>query len=106
MEGLAEVLEMETDYVFKMHVLIELYKGQFLAQSSIIGTWGDALKVDKVGNVVHGHTLDWDMNSPYRDAHQITVYHPNNGHSYISVGWTGFVGVVTGISFLSNIISL
>ena len=38
------------------------------------------------------------MRSPYRDAHQITVYHPNDANSYISIGWSGFIGVIAGIN--------
>ena len=53
---------------------------------------------DKISNLLHAHTLDWDMGSPFRDFSQITVYHPVGGNSFVSIGWTGFVGVVAGIS--------
>jgi len=61
-----------------------------------VGVWGSALF--QGDGLVHARTLDWDMNGPFRDYPQVTVYHPDVGNQFISVGWTGFIGVLTGIN--------
>ena len=43
-------------------------------------------------------TLDWDMSGPFRDYPHITVYHPNEGNAFANVGWTGWVGSLTGMN--------
>ena len=37
---------------------------------------------------------------PFKNYPQVTVYHPNsgNGHAFANVGWTGWIGSITGIS--------
>ena len=36
--------------------------------------------------------------SPYRDYHQITVYHPYEEIPFINIGWSGMIGLITGIN--------
>lgn len=38
---------------------------------------------------------------PFRDFNQLTVYHPAEGHPFLSVAFTGFVGGLTGTCHLS-----
>jgi isopenicillin-N N-acyltransferase-like protein len=40
------------------------------------------------------------MGGPFRDYSQITVYHPDPeyGHAFINIGFTGFIGSLTGVS--------
>jgi len=47
--------------------------------------------------------LDWDMDGPFRDYPQITVYHPSigNGHPFANVGYAGFIGSFSGMSSAS-----
>ena len=35
---------------------------------------------------------------PFKNYPQITVYHPNvgNGYPFINIGWSGWVGSITG----------
>ena len=35
---------------------------------------------------------------PFKNYPQVTVYHPNkgNGHDFANVGWTGWIGSITG----------
>lgn len=75
-----------------MHVWTEVSHGH----GSTIGAWDEALR--NGSGLVHARTVDWDMSGPFRNYPQITVYHPNDGHHFISVGWTGFIGVFTGIN--------
>ncbi len=39
------------------------------------------------------------LSGPFKNYPQITVYHPNegHGHSFINIGWSGWVGSITGI---------
>jgi len=75
---------------------IQIWTEDSLGQGSVIGAWGDSLL--KGGGLVHARTIDIDMTHPIRDFPQITVYHPDDGHNFISVGFTGFIGVFTGIN--------
>ena len=43
------------------------------------------------------------MDGPFRDYSAITVYHPDptnttQGHSWLNIGFTGFIGALTGMS--------
>ena len=38
------------------------------------------------------------MSGPFRDYPHITVYHPNEGNAFANVGWTGWVGSLTGMN--------
>ena len=44
---------------------------------------------------------------PFKNYPQVTVYHPNNGngHAFANVGWTGWLGSITGISSYQMAIS-
>jgi len=63
---------------------------------SMFGAWGDAINFG--GSVLQLRALDWDMDGPFRDFPQITVYHPDNNHTFANIGMTGFVGGLTGVS--------
>ena len=43
------------------------------------------------------------MLGPFKNYPQITVYHPNegNGHDFVNVGWSGWIGSITGKHFNS-----
>lgn len=86
----------------------------------MFGAWGDA--VAGGSPLVQLRALDWDMDGqglpkleeqknmtpyhatlsagPFRDYSQVTVYHPNegNGHGFVNVGYTSFIGGLTGMS--------
>jgi len=46
--------------------------------------------------------LDWNMDGPFRDFPQLTVYHGNGsaveGNTFVNVGWSGWIGLITGMS--------
>lgn len=68
---------------------------------SMFGAWGDAVaNGGSAGHVIQLRALDWDMDGPFRDFSQITVYHPaaGLGNAFASVGMSGFLGGLTGIS--------
>jgi len=99
--GIARALDISQDEAIEVHIMTEGFKGS----SSLVGAWGDALA--NMGrhppevpgsSLLHAHTLDWDMDSPYRDYHQITVYHPYEEIPFINIGWSGMIGLITGIN--------
>ena len=66
------------------------------------------------GGLLQLRALDWDVDGtcsnflkvlstfmylgPFKNYPQITVYHPSegNGHDFANVGWTGWIGSITG----------
>ena len=60
----------------------------------MMGAWNDALASGK--GLLQFRTLDWDMSGPFRDYPHITIYHPNDGNHFANIGWTGWVGSLTG----------
>jgi len=64
----------------------------------MFGAWGKALDPNFSGKVIQLRALDWDMDGPFRDFSQVTVYHPNMGNKFVNVGFGGFIGGLTGMS--------
>ena len=67
------------------------------------------------GSLLQLRALDWDVEGqfslycglpltassgagPFKNFPQITVYHPqpNNGYPFVNIGWTGWIGSITG----------
>lgn len=81
----------------KVHMIAGLTQGA----CSMFGAWGDAVANGaSAGHVIQLRALDWDMDGPFRDFSQITVYHPAEGlgNAFASVGMSGFLGGLTGLS--------
>ncbi|XP_078483757.1 protein dcd1A [Ciona intestinalis] len=100
-KGLAESCGVDYKKILRIHMLGELTKGS----CSMFGAWGNALKAGQ--GVLQLRALDWNMDGPFKNFPQLTVYHPNanqtddNGkpaHSFVNVGWTGWIGSITGMS--------
>jgi hypothetical protein len=68
-----------------------------------MGAWGEAL-ADPNG-LVQLRALDWDMDGPFRNYNQLTVYHPSEGNTFVNVGFSAFIGGLSGVSNLSMAIS-
>ena len=65
---------------------------------NIAGAWGSATADNKFLQL---RALDWNVDGPFKDFPQITVYHSTNaseGHGFANVGWTGWLGSITGFS--------
>jgi len=63
----------------------------------MFGAWGDA--IPSTHNLLQMRSLDWNTDGPFVNFPQITVYHPtSNGHDFANIGWTGWLGAITGIS--------
>ena len=51
------------------------------------------------GGVLTGRNFDWRLTGPYMvDRCMLLVQHPDEGKSFASVAWPGYVGVVTGVN--------
>ena len=64
----------------------------------MFGAWGDATAD---GNVLQLRALDWDTDGPFQDYPQVTIYHGDGGaggQTFANVGWTGWLGSITGMS--------
>jgi len=65
----------------------------------MFGAWGPAIQ-NTSGTLYQLRALDWATNGPFQKFPLITVYHPSdpNSFSFATVGWSGFIGAITGIS--------
>ncbi len=101
MHGMADATGVDWKLIRRVTLIGELTKGS----CSMIGAWGDAT-VD--GKTLQLRALDWDVGGPFQNFPQITVYHsdgPSDGQDFANVGWTGWVGSITGMSSRQTAIS-
>ena len=92
LRGMADASGLDFKMMQQIHMLGELTKGA----CSMMGAWNEAIASGK--GLLQFRTLDWDMSGPFRDYPHITVYHPTNGNAFANVGWTGWVGSLTGMN--------
>jgi len=92
MRGLADATGISYDTILRLNMFPELSK----AACSFLGAWGEAVKKD--GYTYHLRSLDYDVDGPFKDYPQVTIYHPNNGNAFAQVGWPGSVGALTGMN--------
>lgn len=81
--------------ISRVMLMGELTKGS----CSMFGAWGDAIPSNM--NLLQLRALDWDMDGPFRDFPQVTVYHPakqSQGVAFANVGFTGFMGSLNGVN--------
>eukprot|EP00040_Diaphanoeca_grandis_P022057 m.118015 g.118015 ORF g.118015 m.118015 type:complete len:442 (+) comp28627_c0_seq1:48-1373(+) len=101
LKGMSDSSGVDYQTARQVHMVGELTKGS----CSMYGAWGDATK--STGSLMQLRALDWDVDGPFKDHPEITVYHPKagNGHAFANVAWTGFIGSITGISSTNMSIS-
>jgi len=102
MHGMADATGIDYKKILRIHMIGELTKGS----CSMYGAWGNATR--STGKTYQLRALDWDVDGPFRNFPQITVYHPtnsSNGHAFANIGWTGWVGSITGMSSTKMAIS-
>ncbi len=81
--------------ILGIHMIGEVTKGS----CSMFGAWGTATA--STGSLLQLRALDWDVDGPFKNFPQITVYHATNssdGNTFANVGWTGWMGSITGIN--------
>jgi len=50
------------------------------------------------GHLYHGRSLDHPLSLPHEPIGLITVYEPENGNTFVSVGFPGSIGVLSGMN--------
>ncbi len=65
---------------------------------SIVGANGPAVDASLNGQLLQLRALDWGNDSPASGFPVLAVYHPDQGHDFVQLGWAGLVGAVTGAS--------
>jgi len=93
LQGLSDGAGIDYQTLVRVHMIAGLTQGA----CSMFGMWGSALK--NKNTLIQLRALDWDMDGPFRDKSQITVYHPSDGtNNHINIGIAGFAGGLTGLS--------
>jgi isopenicillin-N N-acyltransferase like protein len=93
MRGLADATGVDYDMIVRLNLFAEITK----ASCSLFGAWGTATAA--TGHTYQLRALDYDTVGPFKDFHQIIVYHPTEGgHAFAEVGWPGSIGALSGIS--------
>jgi isopenicillin-N N-acyltransferase-like protein len=110
MQGMADATGLDYKMIRRVHMIGELTKGS----CSMYGAWGGATAD---GNTLQMRALDWDTSGPFQDYPQVTVYHKSSSESvdgrirgneeatFANVGWTGWIGSITGMSESQTAIS-
>lgn len=101
MRGLADATGLPLEKIRRIHMIGELTKGQ-------CSMFGANASATEGGTLLQLRALDWDVDGPFKNFPQITVYHPSSsggGHAFANVGWTGWIGSITGISSTQMAIS-
>ena len=93
--GLAHGSRVSIAQLRRMHMIGELTRGR----CSMFGAWGEATGA---GALLQLRALDWETGGPFQRFPQVTVYHASDsardGHSFVTVGWSGWIGAVSGMS--------
>jgi len=80
----------------RVHMIGELTKGS----CSMYGAWG-AATATLDGRLLQLRALDWSVDGPFKNTPQVTVYHSSDseeGHTFANIGWSGWIGSITGLS--------
>jgi len=98
MQGLADASGADYLTIRRIHMIGELTKGD----CSMFGAWGAAVK-DAGTNLLQLRALDWDVDGPFKNYPQVTFYHSNpstlaGSQPFANVGFTGWIGSITGMS--------
>ena len=62
---------------------------------SSFAAWGRATAG---GRLLHTRNLDWNIRAGIQQFAVVFVVHPTGKHAFVSVGWAGFIGVLSGIN--------
>ena len=90
-QGFADGAGVDPTTILHLNMIPELVK----AACSMLGAWGPATAKSTAG-LLQLRALDWGLDSPLVQFHQLTIYHPSDGsRSFVTMGWTGFVGAIT-----------
>jgi len=91
-QGMADATGADYQTIVRLHMIAGLTQGK----CSMFGMWGKALAPGY--DLLQLRSLDWDMEGPFRDYAAVTVYHPTDGHPFMNIGMSLFIGGLTGFS--------
>lgn len=91
MEGLADGAGIPLRLVKRVHAVPDL-------TSVSCASFAAAGPATKDGRLIHLRNLDWAIQSGIQDYAALFVHHPVRGNAFVSAGWLGFVGVISGIN--------
>jgi hypothetical protein len=60
-----------------------------------LAAWG---KATTDGRLIHTRNLDWNIEAGIQRHAAVFVVRPRGKHAYVSAGWAGFLGVLTGVN--------
>ena len=93
--GIAAGAGVDINMLRRLNMIPELIK----ASCSMVGAWGPAIAQTENGSTLYQlRALDWDIHGPFNDYPAVMIYHPTDGVPFATLGWTGFVGALTGYS--------
>jgi isopenicillin-N N-acyltransferase-like protein len=91
MQGIADAAGLDVKDIQNFNMFPEMTK----AACTIVGATN---KSTPSGTIHHLRALDFSVDCPMKNYPQVTVYHDPAGPVTVNVGWTGMIGVLTGIS--------
>ncbi|HIH97248.1 MAG TPA: hypothetical protein HA348_07240 [Thermoplasmata archaeon] len=91
MEGLADGSGVSLKDIHRLHALPGLTE----TSCSAFAAFGNATED---GNLYQLRILDYIIGLGIQDYPVITVYQPNEGNSFVNIGWAGFTGVISGMN--------
>ncbi|MCM8812097.1 MAG: C45 family peptidase [Candidatus Omnitrophica bacterium] len=91
MRGLADASGIPLKTLERVHALPEL----MATTCAAFAAFGRATRD---GRMVHIRNLDWAIQSDVQRYAAVFVHHPKNGKRFVSLGWLGFTGVISGIN--------
>ena len=91
MKGLADGAGIPLETLQMVHALPERMAAM-CASAAVTGA------ATRDGTFIHIRNLDWAIQSDVQRYAALFVFYPEGAHPFISVGWLGFVGVVSGMN--------
>lgn len=91
LKGLSDATGIPESRLRHIHLIGELTKGS----CSMFGAHQTATPD---GGLLQLRALDWDTDGPFKNFPQLTVYHPSEGEAFVTLGFTAWVGALSGMS--------
>jgi len=91
LEGLAAGSGVDLQLLKRAHAIPDISE----MDCTFFAAWGD---FTAEGNFIQLRALDYATEAHIQDNPAIIVYHPEDGPTYVNVGWCGFIGMVTGMN--------
>ena len=92
MQGLADGAGVNIKVVHRVHAIPDLSE----MDCSFFAAWGDATVDD---NLYQIRALDYATDWHLQEHPGILVCQPNSGRRFVNIGWTDFIGVVSGMNY-------